>query len=194
MPSETENVDGKVLYQDMPSEYVFGTLYKSYHQIVMHIWLSRTMAIALIAITFSLNLLFNELPMIVLIGVAISLLLLVYESEIYIRKDLYSATPIVIYENGIRLYSSPIRRLLGFNGYIPREEIVSIEVRRGSVYEMRSEGDSKKAFRWNNVPIEFTIRTNKGKKRWSGKRHPNKISEITNIMNTAWGIPIGGMN
>lgn len=184
----------KVLYRDEPSEYVFGTLYGSFQQIVLHMWLSRIMAIALIAITSGLYLLFNELPIIVLIGVAISLLLLIYESEIYKRKDLYSATPIVIYDNGICLYSSPIRRLMGFNGFVPRDEIVSIKVRRRSVYEMCSEGKSKKAIRWNDAPVEFTVRTKNGKKRWSGKRHPYKISEITNVMSTAWGIPISGMN
>ncbi len=194
MPSETESMGRKVLYRDEPSEYVFGTLYESFQQIVMHMWLTRIMTIVLIAITSGLYMLFNELPLVVLVGVAISLLLLIYESEIYKRKDLYSATPIIIYENGIYLYSSPIRRLLGFNGFIHREEIVSIKVRRGSVYEMCSEGETKKAIRWNDVPVEFTIRTKKGKKRWSGKRHPYKISEITNVMSTAWGISISGMN
>lgn len=181
----------QILYEEKLSKYiVFGESYKSINQITRSIWSYRLGAIIIILLFYYLYSYLNFFYWGITIGLSILFIYLILVS--LSEKTAYvSATPIIIRNNGIQMYSSPLQRLLGHDGFVSKDEIRSIVIHRNNVLiESTPEAKSRMAIRWRDVPAEFIIQTKSGRKHRSGRKHPEKISKMVAIMRTEWGIPI----
>lgn len=169
---------------------VFGESYSSINQITRFIWLARLGALMILLLIYSLGKILHHYDwfpsFIISIGAVYLIIISLTEKKAY-----FSATPIVIYGNGIQMYSPPIHRLFGQDGFVQRSEIASIEVRRSPVLiERVATGRSVKYIHWRDVPSEILIRSTSGKRFRTGNKHPLKISEMFEIITTEWGFLI----
>jgi len=182
---------GNMLYKEKLSEYIaFGESYKSQDQILGKIWAFRIGAILFIILIIFISYYLDYFHWILTICLIICALyfFLLSVSE---AKVLSSATPIVINDDGIRMFSPSFQRLLGRNGFVLKDDIESIIIRRHHfIIESVPDGKSWKAIRWDDAPAEFIINTKKGAKYRSGKKHPQKVSIIIDILRTKWDVPI----
>jgi hypothetical protein len=186
-----EDIQSAILYKEELSEYVaFGTYYKSYNQIIRQIWIVRLMALSFIALFCWLSRFIDWYDWRIIL-IVFSVLMLFILSEVFEAKKRSSATPIIIKEDKIRLYSLPIQRLLGYNGFVSKDDVESIIIRRHScINEVISDRREGRIIRWENAPVEFIIHTIGGTNRRSGIKHPQKISTMVEIMSSAWGIRV----
>jgi len=181
----------QILYREEQSDsIVFGRDYQKSYQIARSVWSYRLGAVAILFFIYILYHLVDFYYWWSTLTLSILSLFLLFAS-ISERKGYRSATPIIIYNDGIQMYSSPFQRLMGNNGYLSKDKVRSITILRWyTILESRPDGDTMKHYRWNDVPAEFIIRTRKGKKHRSGMKHPDKLTDMVDIMRTEWGIPV----
>jgi hypothetical protein len=192
-----QSIKKSLIYREEQSMYVaFGFSYKSRNQIIRYIWTERLGVLLFVAIILSSYyyidswFYLNSYYWMIVAGLSFAAIGLFIVS-IDEGKHCCSATPIDIYENGIQMYSPHLQRLFGYDGFISNEEIESVIIRRRDrIVEVIPDGMSWRTVRWDDVPADFIIITKKGAKRHSGRKHPQKIAEMTEIMRTKWGIPI----
>jgi hypothetical protein len=110
-----------------------------------------------------------------------------WSEETYITRVLPSSS-IIVHENGLTIPPIYFRVLSKNGGFIPREKIAYITVRRWKKFIIAlKENDG---YVWYNAPVEFIVHLTDGKKRRSGPRPAEVIKEAVQTMQGAWGVKV----
>jgi hypothetical protein len=115
------------------------------------------------------------------------LLILWYGEYVYINGGL-SSRPLRLYTNGLEIPPLYHRKFIKNSGFISKERIDHIELKRhrqfGIVY---SQGNG---VAWRSSPVEFIVHLKNGRTRSSGKRPFEAIQYAVNEMNRLWGVRV----
>lgn len=120
----------------------------------------------------------------VLIGI---LLLLILSENVYIHEWVTSR-PISVYFNGLIIPPIYFRALSKKKGFVHKEFIDHIEIRWHK--EHTAYFSKVSSIVWYDAPVEFIVHLKDGKMISSGKRPPETILEVVEMMEKAWGIKV----
>jgi hypothetical protein len=114
-----------------------------------------------------------------------------YSETVYINGGLTSR-PLKIFEDGLVIPPLYLRKLTKNGGFINRDEIDYIVVKRVRSFALWwSMTESEMiAYKWKDAPVEFVVHTKNGKTRRSGRRPPETIREAINTMKNNWSLKI----
>lgn len=192
MESESSSV---ILFQEREREHVFGSEFpdrKSNLRIQYNMRLSFIVTVALFFIcVFVWNFLDKDLSfMILLVAIPVFAVIFLYLSEVVSRKYDLSAHTIIMYSNGIQLHASHWESIIGFKGFVPREDVSKVEIRRYEVFDKFSWDGTGKGLKYIGAPVEFILYTKNGRRHRSGPKPPELVVGIINLMKERWGVEI----
>jgi hypothetical protein len=107
--------------------------------------------------------------------------------NLYIARGLTSR-PLIVHENGLTIPPVYFRVLFKNGGFVPKEKIAYVTVRRWKKFYIRLQEND--AYIWYNAPVEFVIHQTNGWRRRSGPRPPEVIKEAVDSMHNAWGVKV----
>ena len=117
-----------------------------------------------------------------------SIMLVFYWSEsIYLVRGL-GLRPLRVYEGGLSIPPTYLRTLSRNGGYIPKEKIRYITVRRWKKFFIHMQ--EYDVYIWYDAPVEFVVHLTNGTRRRSGPRPPEAIKEAVEIMHERWNVPV----
>lgn len=97
------------------------------------------------------------------------------------------SVPTVIHEGQISLPPRRFRKLLGKQDFIAKDQIGSIEVRRGRGTQYFTKKD---CIIWHDAPIGLVIVTRSGKRYGLGAKPPKTVMEIADLLATRWEVQV----
>ena len=187
--------DSRTLFTEklIPSYREVGGL-MTHRKILLGVYLSRAFGLFLVLMLAMLMqsqvdgdnheplLLFCDGLVLVLISIAF------YMSEsLYITRGLTSR-PVTVHENGLTIPPIYFRVLFTNGGFIPKEKIAYITVRRWKKFYIRLQEND--AYIWYDAPVEFVVHQTNGWRRRSGPRPPEVIKEAVETMQKTWGVRV----
>jgi hypothetical protein len=191
----TIETDSRSLFIEeiVPSYREVGGL-MTHRKILLGVYLLRLVGIAFLVM-------FNEIywlqiadqhvePLAVFVDVIIllSIVTVFYMSEnLYITRGLTSR-PLIVHENGLTIPPVYFRVLFKNGGFVPKEKIAYVTVRRWKKFYIRLQEND--AYIWYNAPVEFVIHQTNGWRRRSGPRPPEVIKEAVDSMHNTWGVKV----
>ncbi len=116
------------------------------------------------------------------------IVLIFYSSEDFYRTRVMGLRPLRVYENGLWIPPTYLRTLSRNGGYIPKERIKKITVRRWKKFFIRMQ--EYDVYIWYDAPVEFTVHLTTGMRRRSGPRPPESIKQAVDIMHEQWNVPV----
>jgi hypothetical protein len=93
-----------------------------------------------------------------------------------------------IYEDGLSIPPTYLRTLSMNGGFIPRERIERITVRRWKKFFIRMQ--EYDVYIWYDAPVEFVVHLKNGRRIRSGPRPPESIKQAVDIMHERWNVPV----
>lgn len=111
-----------------------------------------------------------------------------YNSESLHKVRGLGLRPLRVYENGLWIPPTYLRTLSRNGGYIPKERIKKITVRRWKKFFIRMQ--EYDVYIWYDAPVEFTVHLTTGLRRRSGPRPPESIKQAVDIMHERWNVPV----
>lgn len=118
----------------------------------------------------------------------VSILIILYASENLHMVRGMGLRPLRIYENGLTIPPIYLRTLFRNGGYIPKERIKHITVRRWKKFFIRMQEHD--VYIWYDAPVEFVVHLTNGRRIRSGPRPPEAIKEAADIMHERWNVPV----
>jgi hypothetical protein len=185
----------EILFQEWEREYVFGSEVpdrKHNLRVRRDMRLSFIVTVVLFFIcVFVWNFLDKDLPFVMLsVALPVFALIFLYLSEVVSRKYDLSAHTIIMYSNGIQMHASHWESIIGFKGFVPREDVNKVEIRRYEVFDKLSWDGTGKGLKYIGAPVEFVLCTKNGRRHRSGPKPPELVVGIINLMKERWGIEI----
>jgi hypothetical protein len=114
-----------------------------------------------------------------LVAGAIALLLMVYVTEVISPRGRRMSVPIKVYSKGLEVHTSALEELRGYPGFIPREMISKLIVKRLSVPH-----EGKEIVMPTNLALALT----NGKVLSLGRRNYNELENIIKLMKDKYGV------
>lgn len=115
------------------------------------------------------------------------ILILWYGEYVYVNGGL-SSRPLRLYTNGLWIPPLYLRKLKKNGGFIEKNDIRFIELKRHRSFSITS--NKGNGVVWRSSPVEFLVRLENGKKKRSGKRPFEAIQYAVEMMNKEWNVPI----
>ncbi len=120
--------------------------------------------------------------------ILLSLFIIFSESENLYLTSVLPSRPIIVHEDGLTIPPIYFRVFSKNGGYIPKEKIAYITVRRWKKFIIALK--EKDGYVWYNAPVEFIVHLTDGKKIRSGPRPAEVIREAVETMHSAWGVKV----
>lgn len=165
--------------------YILGSGFHSHKEVVTRLWLFRGIVILvfLLATSSSVVGIGDVTTPVIYTGLAILLLIIEYLFKDYLPASIKNQ----LYAQGIIVYPSFRKYLLGFNGFIPKEDVASLRIIRGQIYQRTND---LRLMKWTNAPIKYVIVTSKGGRYSSGLKPPGQVIAMTEAISLNWKVPI----
>jgi len=167
----------------------------TYHKLLLGAYALRATSILLMGLMMA-SILFEQLTpqgfdtSFIVVDIAMLLaiiLMIIYGEYVYINGGL-SSRPLKLYENGLEIPPLYFRKFIKDSGFIRKEEIEYIELKRHRSFSITYSRGAGVV--WRSSPIEFIVHLKNGSKRSSGKRPFEVIHYAVNDMNNRWGMRV----
>jgi len=99
------------------------------------------------------------------------------------KNNYRTATPIMLYSNGVQVFATYLEKKMGFDGFVDWRQITGLRVVRAELVVAKGEGVG---FHYKWAPVKIEITTKDGKVRHTGKKVPEITLEMVRIMQSAW--------
>jgi hypothetical protein len=166
-------------------EYLLGMSLSSRSQIRASIWGFRLGLLIMIVLFSSLNAHSTLVDLVCGFGFVLMFL----TAEHVLMRDIKSATPIKIYQNGVLLPMVHYDWLRGLRGFVPFEQIDHVEVKRREIYQMMMFRNAW-GIKWLDAPIIMVFHLKDGKRYSSNTKVPGQVLAMTDLLNSRFGIRV----
>ena len=186
---ETKRIsDGEVLFEEQLPPFVLDSTLQNHLQVMSFVWLIRMGVISILILMGNLVIYGGEdVRYVAAIGGGSGIVLLLWVSEYHFRDMRLASTKTRLRSNGIEMYTFLYQRLLGFDGFVPRDEVTLIEVVRG---KLRQNVNNRSDLLWEDAPIGFVVITVRGKQYRSGPKPPGQIITLTEAIREHCMVPV----
>jgi hypothetical protein len=164
--------------------YILGTRLSSRNQAIGLVWGLRFAGMILTCL-FAVALHIGSTSAIAVVVSIFGIFLIFLYSEVVGTKYVKSATPIVLFSNGIQVPILYYDRLHGLKKFIPFEDIAFVEIDRRDVYQMMVFRNGK-GIKWLEAPVSMkihlrTVRNILPEQRSRGRSSPSPRCLTTNM-------------
>ncbi len=116
-----------------------------------------------------------------------AIMMLIGAELVYVDEAL-TPRPLFVFSNGLEIAPIYFQKYTKKKGFIDKERIDRIEIRnRFQLTAWLAERDFN---HWHHAKLEFVVHLKNGRKRRSGKKPPETVKEIVDLMHKQWGIPV----
>ncbi len=182
------NADGEVLFEEWLPPFVLNSTLRNHLQVMSFIWFIRVGVIFILILVGNLVIYGGEdVRYVAAIGGVLGVVLLLWASELHFRDMRLASTRVKLRSNGIEMYAFMYQRLLGFDGFVTRDDVASVEIVRG---QLRQSVDYRSDLLWEDAPIGYLVVTTRGRRHPSGPKPPGQVIAMSEAMRMHWKVQV----